>query len=144
MPSQLLHRTGCPLSCPSETGKEKETATRTRTGSEIGNGTEERQGCGTCGRRGRERCNAGSELVASASGTGTKSGNLRDQEKKDDDLDPETESGGGGRGPRARKGRQIRRVMHKFTKIVAKVIIQFTVLCFPAHSYVSRLLGSFV
>lgn len=114
MPSQLVLRPDCPLSCPSETGTEKETATETgiRTRSETGNGTEEWAECGTCGRSGRERCSAGSEPVANGNGTGIRSGNLQHQEKKDGDPDPETESGGGRRGPRARKGRRIRRVMY--------------------------------
>lgn len=121
MPSQLVLKTGCPLSCPSETGTGKETETGIGTRSETGNGTEEWEECGTCGRSGRERCSAGSEPVASGNGTGIRSGNLQHQEKKkDDDPDPETESGGGRRGPRARKGRRIRRVMYMFTMLVEK------------------------
>lgn len=65
---------------------------------------------GICGQSEKGRCSAERGREASGNGTGIKCGNLHGRERMDDDLDPETETGRGERGPRARRGRLIRRV----------------------------------
>lgn len=108
MSSQALLRTDYLLSCPSETGKETENETRTRSG--TGRETEERGASGTSGQSGKKKCSAGSGPVARGSGTGTRFGSLRGPGRKNGGPGPGTENGGGGREGRVRKGRQIRRV----------------------------------
>lgn len=112
--NQLVLRTDCPLSCPSETGTGS--GTGTERGTKTGSGNEkERQEFVICGQSERKRCCAGREPVASGSGTGIRFGSLQDLGKMDDGLGPGTGKGDEGRGPRARRGRLTRRVMHTFT-----------------------------